>query len=302
MTDSEGDTDGAAPPGDADPAEAFDVLGNGTRIDILRALAESPGDPVTFSTLRQRVGMTDSGQFNYHLEKLVDRFVRKGEDGYELTTAGMLVHGAILSGAYTGGAAFDPIPLTDEGDDCPDCGSGLELRYAAERMRVACPDCDRLVASMPLPPGVLEGRDRAAIPETFDRYLRVVAEQLRDDFCLFCSGPLDARLERTAFPAFNLDDPAPLAVFECARCGRQVQSGPGALLLDHPAVVAFYHDHGRDVRERPVWQRPLMHWDGVTVTSEDPLEIEAALELDGDRLAIRLDESLGVVNVERESV
>jgi DNA-binding transcriptional ArsR family regulator len=50
-----------------DPAEAFAVVGNETRLAILEALWRSPERPVTFSDLRRRVGMRDSAQFNYHL-------------------------------------------------------------------------------------------------------------------------------------------------------------------------------------------------------------------------------------------
>ena len=40
-----------------------------------------PDDPRTFSELREAVGMRDSGQFNYHLDKLLGTFVRVTEEG-----------------------------------------------------------------------------------------------------------------------------------------------------------------------------------------------------------------------------
>jgi DNA-binding transcriptional ArsR family regulator len=49
------------------PAEAFSVVANETRLSILEALWRAPHSPVSFSELRQRVGMADSAQFNYHL-------------------------------------------------------------------------------------------------------------------------------------------------------------------------------------------------------------------------------------------
>jgi DNA-binding HxlR family transcriptional regulator len=55
-------------------AEAFEVLGNGIRTAMVLELADA--GPLSFSELRERVGVTDSGRFNYHLEKLVGRFVR----------------------------------------------------------------------------------------------------------------------------------------------------------------------------------------------------------------------------------
>jgi DNA-binding HxlR family transcriptional regulator len=55
-------------------AEAFEVLGNEIRTAMVLELADA--GPLSFSELRERVGVTDSGRFNYHLEKLVGRFVR----------------------------------------------------------------------------------------------------------------------------------------------------------------------------------------------------------------------------------
>ena len=62
------------------PDEAFVTLGNETRIEILRALQDA-GGPLAFSELRDRVGVDDPGQFNYHLGKLAGHFVRKDEGG-----------------------------------------------------------------------------------------------------------------------------------------------------------------------------------------------------------------------------
>ncbi|WP_123538752.1 winged helix-turn-helix domain-containing protein [Halosimplex salinum] len=75
----------------ADPAavtDTFTLLSNETRVRILAALADSDAEAVRFSDLRSRVGVTDSGQFNYHLEKLRGELVAKTDDGYALTDAG----------------------------------------------------------------------------------------------------------------------------------------------------------------------------------------------------------------------
>ncbi len=78
-------------------ADAFEILGNETRLAILFALWEAmdpgsplsePSDPaVSFSDLKERVGIRDSGQFNYHLDKLVGPFVDQSEEGYTLTNS-----------------------------------------------------------------------------------------------------------------------------------------------------------------------------------------------------------------------
>lgn len=49
--------------------DALEVLGNEIRVSILRELAEADG-PLSFTELRERAGVRDTGKFNYHLEKL----------------------------------------------------------------------------------------------------------------------------------------------------------------------------------------------------------------------------------------
>ncbi|MEF8813342.1 MAG: helix-turn-helix domain-containing protein [Halovenus sp.] len=72
----------------ADPEEVLSALSDSTRVDILRALWDPDRETVPFSELRDAVRVRDSGKFNYHLDKLTDRFVRKTDEGYELTTDG----------------------------------------------------------------------------------------------------------------------------------------------------------------------------------------------------------------------
>ncbi len=67
------------------PADAFGRLADATRLDVLRALDAARDRSVSFSDLRGRVGVGDSGQFNYHLSRLRPHFVEKSDDGYRLT-------------------------------------------------------------------------------------------------------------------------------------------------------------------------------------------------------------------------
>ncbi|SFS11370.1 DNA-binding transcriptional regulator, HxlR family [Halomicrobium zhouii] len=293
MTDSD-DTEADVP-----PEQAFAVLGDETRVDIVRALAEAQPDALGFSELRARVGVRDSAGFNYHLQKLLDRFVRKGEDGYELTTAGAQVYGAILSGAYTASLSVDPVPLSADRDVCPSCGAGLEARYEDERMTVGCVDCDRVVAGCALPPAAVEGRPREEIPAAFGRYLDATLRKSMAGFCTLCSGPTTGRLERGSVPSFDVDD-FPLAVFRCERCQNSLQASPGAVLLTHPAVIAFYRDHSVDLRDQPPWHLPFLRREATTVLAEDPLRVRVDVEHGGETLAVTLDEDLSVVDAVRE--
>ncbi|ELZ27702.1 hypothetical protein C475_07270 [Halosimplex carlsbadense 2-9-1] len=100
-----------------DPAEAFDVLGDETRLSILRALADAE-EPLSFTRLRERCGVADSGRFSYHLRRLCEYFVRETEGGYELGHAG----GRVIA------ATGDPTGTQSESSDgaesevCPVCG------------------------------------------------------------------------------------------------------------------------------------------------------------------------------------
>ncbi|WP_459193611.1 DUF7347 domain-containing protein [Halosimplex sp. J119] len=98
--DASGDRDGPRQVVDADrdervdPAavsDTFTLLSNETRVRILAALADADAEAVRFSDLRTRVDVTDSGQFNYHLDRLRGELVAKTDDGYALTESGRAV-------------------------------------------------------------------------------------------------------------------------------------------------------------------------------------------------------------------
>lgn len=74
------------------PDEAFSILGNDIRLDIIRVLWEagaanqyddvcSATATMSFTELRRRVDITDNGKFNYHISKLTPHFVRQTDEG-----------------------------------------------------------------------------------------------------------------------------------------------------------------------------------------------------------------------------
>ncbi|NHX36536.1 helix-turn-helix transcriptional regulator [Halolamina sp. R1-12] len=109
---------------EADPTDALAVLGDETRIAILRALAEAE-EPLPFSELRRRADVRDPGRFNYHLSKLREYFVREEDGGYALREAGSRVVAAagVVPGPTTSvDDAPQPDAGTDNADGCPVCG------------------------------------------------------------------------------------------------------------------------------------------------------------------------------------
>jgi hypothetical protein len=272
-----------------EPADAFGVLADDTRMAILQALGAADG-PLSFSALFDRVDVADSGGFNYHLDKLTDHFARKTDDGYELTTAGRQIHSAVRSGAYTDSADFEPVALPS---DCPDCGAALELGYSDEIMAVTCPDCEETFAAFPVPPAAVQGRPAEELPAVFDRYIRTTLQQTRAGICPLCSGRVTHEFGYGDWSDSEVDD-GPIPTYECERCGMGLRSSPGAVILDHPAVVAFYREHGVDVRERPLWQ---FQWtvDGEeTVVSEDPLVVRVTVSHEDNALDLYVDSGLTV--------
>ena len=69
------------------PEEAFSVLGNRARLEILQTLGEAD-DTLAYSELFARMEYDDSGNFSYHLDKLVGHFVAKTDAGYVLRRPG----------------------------------------------------------------------------------------------------------------------------------------------------------------------------------------------------------------------
>ena len=281
-----------------DPDEAFSLVGEEKRFAIVEALWEADDRELSFSELREVVGIRDSGQFNYHLDKLTDAFVRKTDAGtYTLRHAGERAMGSILSGGYTRTEHVDPIPVDSA---CPDCGADLVAAYEEETATIECTDCDVKVTSFSVPPGILDGYDREQFPSVFDRWVKsTVFEGLRG-FCPLCMGRLVPTVSTTD-PESEGGHPisAVGAVFECARCGASSQSVLSGALIDRPELVAFAHDHGVDVWRTPLWELDWLTTAETDVLDEDPFRAGVTYELDGDRLSITVDEDLTVVDTER---
>jgi hypothetical protein len=278
----------------ADPEDAFSVLADETRIDIVLALWEADADALSFSELREAVGVADSGQFNYHLGKLTGQFVTKGEDGYALSAAGIRVVGAVLGGAYTMEGSTEPITLPEP---CPRCGGELTYSYEDEFARLDCQD-GPMVVMFPVPPATFVGADPEEMPERTERYLRSLLEQLRNHVCPYCDGEM--------LPTLALEEPpegsgsfesVPLVEYDCERCSGDLVTDLASPLLAHPAVVSFFYDRGIDVRGPPFWEFTAFDEDHTMVNSRDPLRASVTFEADGDELTVTLDESMSVVDV-----
>ena len=273
----------------AAPEEVFALLGNDLRMRILQALFEDPFHPLSFSTLRDRVDERDSGKFNYHLTKLVGRFVRKTDEGYELTLAGWKVIGAMLAGTYSSSGSIDPIDLDVA---CPECEGTVRLTYEDERMVVACVDCGEQLSSAGVPPGVFE-----EIPHVFEQWMHTLVDQAERGFCVSCSGRV------VPMVVVDGEDPhigtvdAPRVKYVCQRCPEVVSLSLDSALLGHPAVVGFHYDHGVDLRTTRAWTLDWTRDSEPVVESHDPLRVRVTVQLDDDTLDLVVDEDFEVCDV-----
>jgi hypothetical protein len=75
----------------------------------------------------------------------------------------------------------------------------------------------------------------------------------------------------------------------CDRCGTNVTVSPGMLAAEHPAVVSFLHERGRDVTATPYWRLRFCDPDAPTRTGEDPPRLSLEVAADGDALALTFD-------------
>jgi uncharacterized Zn finger protein len=304
---------------DLSPAEAFSILGNETRIGILQALWEADG-PRTFAELRREVAPDDAGNFNYHLGKLTDHFVAGTDEGYELRLAGERVVRAVVAGTITDAPSLAPSTIDEQ---CAYCGSTVEMAYEGDTISVRCTDCGGVVGrEFPegaymhygFPPAGLEGRTReAAVDAAHVLYDSKIAPMMKG-VCPECAGRTDL-----GFDVCEEHDPGESglcpacdaryevwSVYECEHCGYSRTSALWFAALNHPAVIAFYHDHGLEetipFRKLTDDNAALVRGVSGTVVDTDPYRFRVTVPVGDERLVVGMDEHLDVVDVERQPI
>ena len=279
------------------PADAFALLGDDTRIDILRALQAAAVDdetPVAFSELFARVDVDDSARFNYHLKQLTDHFVRKTETGYEFRTSGRKVVRAVFAGTFTGREALGPF---DAPGECCYCDGDLAATYADERLSVECVACGRPMASHTFAPGGVADRDRDELLRAFHHHVRHHHCLAADGVCPECMGRVETRLDRE--PSFACREVE--VVHVCRRCDTRLRSAVGLNLLDTAAVLSFHADRGVDLSTEPFWTFDWCVGDTRTeVVDDDPLTLRVEIPVAGDEIHVTVDETMDVRDVERD--
>lgn len=271
---------------DRGPADAFRVLGNEHRLEILRALWATEDEPVNFSNLFDAVSIDDSGQFNYHLEQLTTQFVDHTGEGYELRRAGEKVLQAILAGSFT---PHDRREL-QTGDQCLRCGELLIAEYRDETMSIRCGSCGFCYGEYPFPPGGLNDRSDEEILRAFDQRVRHLHCLAADGVCHECNGKMESRIveegECCLAGSIRLEH-------ECQQCNHTLCASLGLGLLDNSTVVSFYRDNGIDLSQTPYWELPWCVSDEpIEVRTRDPWVIDVRLKAGESERVITIDETL----------
>lgn len=277
--------------------DALSIIGEETRARIIRELGaawdEETATParLTFSELMTRVGVQDSGRFNYHLDKLVGTFIEKFDTGYGLRQPGHLLYQAIVAGTLTDRRTIEPFPV----GGCPSCDGTITAAYRSDQVVVVqCHDCGKEIDGMPFPSrGVTDRTEKELLDAAYQKMHHDIG-LLRRGTCHGCGAMVDRNLTTTLdgpwVEVFEFDV---YAVLVCSVCNEGVISHPVTVALSTPVVVGFFDTHDRDVARTYPWESVVQTAKaGMTVQNEDPTAVSIPFELGQECLLVRLDSDL----------
>lgn len=248
------------------PDEAFAVLGDETRMGVLGALGELES-PVTFSDLYDRSDADDSGAFNYHLDRMVGHFVERTDEGYRLAPAGRRVVESVLSGAVTehrtspGPRSTSAVrtaapPWRSSGNTAAWTWGNLEVLSLASGV---CPRCA----------GTVEWETNVC-----------GSHDAGDGLCPSCEGRYAVGVTAT-----------------CTNCILLTGGDPVVALAANTDLLALLARNGHNpVDPAAIHRVEAVHGEyEETVHATDPFRATYTFTLDGDSLALTVDEDLTVV-------
>ena len=291
-------------------SSAFQVLGNETRMRIIEGLIADDADGVVpvergFTEIFERTDEETSAGFAYHLRQLVDQYVTKDDETeeYRLNYAGRRIARELAAGTYVESVDRAPVEIDDP---CPFCTrETLEAETVDNVVTVRCGECSVELLSLPFPPGGHRTQSGAeSFVDAFNRHHRQRVATMSAGCCPECGGGVATAVRPASAPeAADVeaeDEPERVLVhLECDGCGYRVRVPVTITVLDHPAVVSLYHDHGVDLRERPVWNVGD-EW-RETLLSTDPVAVRVSTRVGDDCLSLYVDGTGSVVHTERST-
>lgn len=292
-----------------DRETAFSLLADDTRVRIVEELGDATVSPETgiprlsYADLKSRVDIRDSGRFNYHLQKLLGNYVAKEDAGYRLRWPGMVLYRALVAGllANETDPSIDRFPV---GVDCHRCGEPVEAHLYETLFRVRCWACDANYTDIYVPSRGLVGGSHEEVLRTVHRRSRTVLDAMTSGQCPWCANEVALKVRAGDGPLPSLHDTREFdayAIYRCTDCTGFHYMPVSQVLLYHPATIAFYHDHGKDLTAIPKWTlRWAVTGETTTVLERDPWRFAVRVPLDDEVLVAELDADLCVVDSRRE--
>lgn len=311
---------GEEPSRSTSPDEAFAILGDETRLQILQTLREAD-EMLAFSELFDRVDYDDYSNFDYHLEKLTGHFIRKTDEGYDLRGAGRRIMAAVLSGTVSEEPVIEPAQVDEQ---CPYCSGPVEVGFQQERVEMYCTECPGTVrntesegryfteygilSKFSLPPAGTHGQTPQEVLATAWTWghLDVLADST--GVCSRCSASIDYSV--------TVCENHDTAEGYCGRCGRRyavqfdihcrnchydAKGIAVARLLATTELLAFLTTHGINPVAPEALDRALATMGNYEeeILSIDPFEARFTFTVDGDAITLTIADDLSVADVTR---
>ncbi|WP_254535778.1 ArsR/SmtB family transcription factor [Halomarina litorea] len=273
--------------------DAFSLLANETRLRIIEAIGDASGGGeyavLSHRTLRDALGVRDTGNLNYHLRQLRDRFVERVDEGYQLTIPGIRVYQAILSGSF--GPDHHQVPPAPVDEECLRCAERMCVRYEGARYYLGCEACGWTHTRYPLPPNAFDPEDPESLWLAGRRQAQCALRTFVSGICPYCSGPVRSDfIDESHTEGLNDDT---FAHLECTHCHWYHHTPMVSLALHYPVVRTFHERRGVSTDPYP----GVFDGDAeCEVLSRDPWRVAVTYDLADDSLRVVVDGTLDVVD------
>lgn len=300
--------------------EAFRLLSDETRVEILQAFAEAQDPTKTarlrFTDLRDQISADDPGRINYHLNKLMTHFVRRTEDGYELRESGQRILRVLHSGTAVDNPEIESVQVDI---DCWFCGGQTELSYRDGWRILECTTCDaRCVDTFPpgviskneVPPSGLLNRTPNEIIDANRIWSAHRRESVMDGVCPECAGNMPVESihicegHQPDWDNFQFCEGCGsifwmLVLHICEVCKYSWKLPTLFYPTKHPAVIAFYYEHDIEFDLANYEQRAHLLTYREELLSDEPIQIRTTIPIEGNELRVTFDERMNPIEVSR---
>lgn len=265
---------------------------------------------VSFGELRDRAGIEDSGNFNYHLGELAGTLVSDREDGYVLSPLGYNLMGALDRYTELEYSTIDEWALEDP---CPFCGGTLSAKYRREMLEVRCRDCNGLADDgnftfVELPSIGVQHLERR---ELLDAAIQTMVSKVRSTLwglCWDCNSPIDQELDICdahrrgpggTCPTCNCRFQTEIGI-SCPTCGTAGRGPSLEYAIVSASVSGFFDAHGQGPEQIGPWGYRLQALGSATetVVETDPATVEVEFDLDGDIHRVRIEDDSEGISIE----